>query len=163
MREVGHHIIASRPDFLWALRRSNGVRPLRAVRRDYVRDKPARSLSPPWPEMEREEKMLKMQDDPAMFIKTQGRATECRPAKGAFSIKLDRCRHRYGRFSSLAENNLREKGGHTKYGPRRRCAGKRILFSTFEAGMSMKTKDRKTQCPNESRHYSSSFTTFTSD
>jgi len=50
----------------------------------------------------RRKKMLKMQDDPTKFMKTQGRATECRSRNRTFSIRLERFRRHYGRFSSLA-------------------------------------------------------------
>ena len=38
----------------------------------------------------RRKKMLKMQDDPTMCMKTQGRATECRSRNHTFLIKLER-------------------------------------------------------------------------
>ena len=38
----------------------------------------------------RSKKMLKMQYDPAIFMKTLGRATECRSRNHTFLIKLER-------------------------------------------------------------------------
>ena len=65
------------------------------------------------------------------------------------------------RLPSLAETISAKTGGTHKtgppYGP---WAAKRILFYTFEAGMCMKTKDHKTECPNRNRHFGLTFSIF---
>ena len=56
------------------------------------------------------------------------------------------------RLSSLAETIITKDRRTYKTGPPYgRWAAKRIPFYTFEAGMCMKTKDRKTQCPKKIR------------
>ncbi len=46
-------------------------------------------LSSSWHRDTGAEKMLKMQDDPAMFMKKNGRATECRSIKRLFPIEFE--------------------------------------------------------------------------
>jgi hypothetical protein len=64
------------------------------------------------------------------------------------------------RLSSPAETISAKTGGPIKQVCYGRWAAKRILFYTFEAGMCMKTKDRKTQCPKKIRHLGPNFRHF---
>ncbi len=101
-----------------------------------------------------------MQDDPAIFMKTRGRATECRSINHTFLIKLDRILRQYGRFSSLAETIIAGRVTFETSPPYGHWAAKRIPFYTFEAGMCMKTKDHMTKRPNRNRHFGLKFRLF---
>jgi hypothetical protein len=48
-----------------------------------------------------------------MFMKTQGRATECRSIKRFFPIEFEGYRGQCGEFSSLAKTSIAKDGGTT--------------------------------------------------
>ncbi len=72
--------------------------------------------------------------------------------KTAFSDRIRGILRSLWRLIEPCGNDHLKRRRTDKTGPRcGRWAAKRILFYTFEAGMCMKTNDRKTQCPKKIR------------